>query len=746
MASVYPVIMCGGVGTRLWPMSHRGRPKQFAPLLKDGTLFSATVERCRHLTDFKLLTVVTNIAYADTVHRLMRQFEMPYRLVLEPAARDSGPAVACAVHSVLKDDEGAMVVLLASDHHIPDTDHFVSDINKAMEAASSDAIVLLGITPTEPSSAYGYIQPNYGVDGTACTGSVVDVEAFHEKPAQHVAQDYINKSYLWNSGNFIASAATLKHELETHAPQLWQAAKMAVDDAHPVHQGIVLGEAFNTIAPISIDFAVMEKTINAKVLPTHLPWSDLGSWDAVRDMLPADGAGNVTHGDALFHDSERCLVHHDGDCPVVTIGLHDIGIVVEEAAILVLDLNRSQEVKAVVSQFEGRESKTSTVAPRDPLGQLQSLPQWLAHTALPLWTSVGRDHQNKLWREGISADAQGLKGPVRARVQTRQMAVLGMTADWWDGPSHSFLDDDLRRIDHQLRPTLTTLDGTILDPAVKLYDQAFTLFALAQMPHDLGQRHETATKANALLGQICNHFAGDSNAPLSQLRETGALPCSTNPMMHLFEACLAWAQQEADGRLNGDMWHHRCEELAQLAQTKLFDGRYIREHYADDWALREDEAGQLIDPGHQYEWAWLLLRWAELSGPTSNDWEAIAYTLYDTGNDYHIGSHGLVPLEANRSTKECSNHGRLWSQLERLRTALVMADRNGGRAFDAHIREAGEIITALMETAVPGLWNDRMEDDGTVREDVAPASTLYHITGLAAQIRKCSWRGEEIAE
>ncbi|MEN0040201.1 MAG: AGE family epimerase/isomerase [Pseudomonadota bacterium] len=743
MIKVYPVIMCGGVGSRLWPRSRVVRPKQFAPMFNTRSLFQLTAERCRDLTGLQILTIVTSAAYADVVRRQMDGIDLPYKLLLEPSGRDSAPAVACAVEQLSRIDAEGTIVLLSADHHVPDAKHFVRDTDRAVASSQDGSIVLLGITPDEPSSAYGYLQPDYGDDGPSSDGQIVPVSEFREKPDTETARDYIARSYLWNSGNFFAPVRTLQKEFATHATDIAQLAAHAVDEAVVLDDGIAMGERFLDMQKISIDYAIMEKTSHAKVLPSRMIWSDLGAWDAVRDSLSQDADGNAAEGDAILHDSERCLVHCNDDRLVVGLGLRDIGIVVEKDTVLVLDLNASQGVKNVVSDLKARERREADTWGRsgfDAREFVARMARWLPSTALSLWTSLGFDHDSGLWREAIDQDGRPLDGPVRNRVQGRQSALLGAAVrDGWQGPWQPILPRAFEAAakaygtSGDIQATLLAADGTIADPDEKLYDQTFRLLALAQLPHETAVEIQAADRARAVLGAIRARFGAGPDAPLDTLRETGAEPFATNPVMHLFEACLEWVETAPDD----DDWRHHCTVLSSLATERLFDDAdpYIREYYGEGWVRREDEAGHIVDPGHQFEWAWLLARWAKLCGEDRP--LAVARKLHETGLAGIDAATGSVPLWVNTGTGAQATQRRFWSQLERVKASLLMLEGASPADVTHYLTDtvAGlSIMEAYLDTPVPGLWFDRMRSDGTFEEGPAPASTFYHIASAIRQI------------
>lgn len=329
----YPVILCGGAGTRLWPASRPDRPKPFLDLTGPLSLFQLAVRRVMPLVaDGGRLLVVGAEAHADLITEQLAALGAEATFLLEPEGRDSAAAVAAAAAWVEAHDPDGRVMILASDHHIPDEAGYRHALMAAAEAAGNNGrIVTLGVAPTQPSSAYGYIQPAHA--------GLAPVQAFIEKPDPHRAAQLILEGCLWNSGAFIATARTLREELERHAPHIWR----AVAEAVPAEGG-VLGEAFRTAPRLSFDYAVMEKTDRASVLPLTLAWSDLGAWDAVAMVSEDQGSAH------LSLDSAGCLIRAPDGVTVATLGVSGLAVIVERDAVLVCDLSRAQDVKRLLTR------------------------------------------------------------------------------------------------------------------------------------------------------------------------------------------------------------------------------------------------------------------------------------------------------------------------------------------------------------------------------------------------------------
>ena len=287
---VYPVIMCGGSGTRLWPASRPSRPKQFIPLVGERSLFQETVERLHGIDDFAGLVIIAGEKHRKWILQQLPE-DLEATLILEPEGRDSAPAIAAAAVWGAAQHDDAVMAVVASDHYIPDTENFVSAINVASRGALGEGIhtgqiVTLGVVPSIPTSAYGYIRPTKSSQNP---GIPVSVEAFVEKPDPPTAEKYVKEGYLWNSGNFVFPAQLMLTELQKFEPEIISFVEPAVHNGVQRGKTLKLTDQFRKAKKISIDYAVMENTDRAAVLPIDLQWSDLGAWDAVTLLanLPA---------------------------------------------------------------------------------------------------------------------------------------------------------------------------------------------------------------------------------------------------------------------------------------------------------------------------------------------------------------------------------------------------------------------------------------------------------------------------
>lgn len=709
----YPVIMCGGAGTRLWPASRAARPKQFLDLTGGESLFRQTVRRVAPLAgaDGHVL-IVAGVSHLPALRRQLADLGVPAVLLLEPEARDSGPAMAAAAAWLAARDPDAVAAFVASDHHIPDAEAFRAALAEAGDHARQDRIVTLGVQPTEPSPAYGYIRP-------AGPGAA-PVAAFVEKPDRDTAARWIGEGYLWNSGNFIVRAAVLGEELAAHAPEMAAAAAAAARTARPdpvdPERVLTLGPVFREAPKLSIDYAVMERTDRAWVLPVSFAWSDLGAWDAIARVADGPAGG----GRWLGEPDSGCHIHAPAGVTVATVGVRDVAVIVEPDAVLVCALDRAQDVKGV-AQRAGAGAGDARLPPLADAATAFAV--WMRTAALPLWSTLGVEADGA-FAEAIDARGRVPVAPRRARVQARQAYVLAHAgAAGWRGPWREVVRCSLARFaETNVRPdglyvTLTAADGRVLDDTAALYDQAFVLFALAAAARSGIEADAARARAHALWATLATR-----RLPQGGWREAGTYPYQSNAHMHLFEAALAWSAVDPAGP-----WNALADEIAELCLTRFIDrdGGFLREFFSADWSPAEGPDGRLVEPGHQFEWAWLLTRWAVLRGRT--DAEAAARRLFQVGARGVDAARGVAVDALDDQLAVTSARARLWPQTERLKAALLLAERNpDDRA--AYLAEAAAALAGLELYLRPnGTWRDKLNPDGSFVDEPAPASSFYHI-------------------
>ena len=367
---IIPLIMCGGAGTRLWPASREVHPKQFLPLFGARSTFQETLLRVSDETLFERPIIITNNAYRFMVLEQLAEIGLKADVLLEPMRRDSGPAIAAGAAFAQGRDGEAIVLALAADHVVRDTKAFVAACREGLTAAEAGRIVTFGVQPERAATEYGYICP-----GDVISGAVRGVAKFVEKPDAATAGDYIKSGYLWNSGNFMFRAATLLDEYRnvdaTSVAAVSDAVGRAARDLGFLKLDV---DAFGSAKAISIDYAVMEKTARAAVVPVSCGWSDVGSWHAVWELSDKDGQGNAARGAAVFEDSRNCNVSTDRAL-VALEGVDDLVVVATQDAVLVSRQKDANGLKRLVARLKSvaPEVTESHIKVHRPWGSYQSI-------------------------------------------------------------------------------------------------------------------------------------------------------------------------------------------------------------------------------------------------------------------------------------------------------------------------------------------------------------------------------------
>jgi mannose-1-phosphate guanylyltransferase/mannose-6-phosphate isomerase len=350
---IHPVILCGGSGTRLWPASRESMPKQFTRLVTpDSSTFQDTARRLGEASVFARPAVLTSSDARFIVAEQLAETGIEADIILEPERRDSAAAVAVATLHAARRDPQAVVLIMAADHVIGDAPAFVEAAWAAAAGARAGQIMTLGITPTTPATGYGYIRVGGALDGASGNHRV---ERFVEKPDRAGAERLIAEGALWNSGYFLFRADVMLAELEAYVPEILAATRAALDGAVTDLDFVRLDAAAFSRAPkTSIDYAVMERTERAGVRPVSFPWSDVGTWDAVWEVLPHDRDGNALRGRVEALDTRGSLIHSEGEHLTTVVGLDDVVVVTTPDTVLVTSKARAGQVKDLVSRLRER--------------------------------------------------------------------------------------------------------------------------------------------------------------------------------------------------------------------------------------------------------------------------------------------------------------------------------------------------------------------------------------------------------
>ncbi len=355
---IIPVLLAGGAGTRLWPVSRDALPKQFLPLVGERSSYQETLLRVKDKM-FAAPIVITGPDFHFFARRQAEEVGVDVTVVIEPMRRDSAPAIAAATAVARARDPEAVVLALAADHIILDVPEFRATCLAGRAAAEQGQIVTFGIKPSEPKTSYGYILP-----GEAIGGGVHKVKRFVEKPDAATAKKYVSEGYLWNSGNFLFRADVLLSELTRLEPEMAAAIEAAVKNATTDLGFLRLApDAFARAPQKSIDYAVMEKTDRAAVVAGNFRWSDIGSWDALFDITARDAQGNVLQGPVVTMDAKNCIVHSDGRLTAL-VGVEDLVVVSTSDAVMVVPRARAQEVRELTAKLKADKRPEASVHKR----------------------------------------------------------------------------------------------------------------------------------------------------------------------------------------------------------------------------------------------------------------------------------------------------------------------------------------------------------------------------------------------
>lgn len=349
MNKIYPIIMAGGTGSRLWPLSRESYPKQFIQLFGEDTMLQATIKRLHGLENRSNPLIICNEEHRFVVAEQLREIDqLANNIILEPCGRNTAPAVALAALEVMRKDPNGILLVLAADHVIRNELAFYNAIRDAVVHASNDKLVTFGVIPTYPETGYGYIKK-----GKKVSAATFDVANFVEKPNLETAKDYLqSRQFLWNSGMFIFKAQRYLDELEKYCPEILTHCKLAL-----CHQSIDLDfirldkTEFEKCPSNSIDYAVMEHTQDAVVVPMDAQWSDVGSWLSLWEMSKKDDSNNVIQGDVIAINTNDSYIRSENKL-VATVGINNLIIIETKDAVLVMHKEQSQDVKQVIEKLK----------------------------------------------------------------------------------------------------------------------------------------------------------------------------------------------------------------------------------------------------------------------------------------------------------------------------------------------------------------------------------------------------------
>ena len=728
--TITPVILCGGAGSRLWPMSRDSKPKQFHRLVNDKTLLTNTLERVDHKGEglrYLPTRVVGGIAFESLLTEQGETSSVEVeRYVLEPLIRDTAAAIAAAIADLAETDPDRMVLVLPSDHQISDVAAFYDVIRTGAQALSErGGIMTIGIAPTRPETQYGYIERGDG------DGPVYDVSRFREKPDLETAEAFLSSGrFFWNAGIFMFRAGEMGAELARQQPQVWAQARLAVERADVEGKCYRLDpDAFAASPKISIDYAVMENAPSIGVVAASFDWNDLGSWNQLHDGSSLDDAGNARFGDVLAIDVSNSYLRSE-DRFLAVAGLDNIIVVSQPDALLIVHREKAHLVKDIADQVKktGEWPPLAVAHSGRPVPSPRVIRKWLFDTALPLWAGAGVDREHGGVYEALNHDGSPADpGFKRLRVLARQIycfanaELLG-----WDG--------DVREVLSHCFNTLTTTgwheeggwihlwnpDGSVRDPQRDTYDQCFVLLALAWL-WKATKWPEARVWADRTIAYMDAHLVDQTNGGFyeSSLRLDYR---RANPHMHYLEAMQAWYEVTGE-----QAFLDRAQTAVDLFTSVFFDPESwsVTEHFERDWSVRKSKPAR-VEPGHHYEWVWLLLRQARFAGKP--ELKEYCRKLYATSHAFgHARGTDAVCDSMAPDGSEMIGTARLWCQTEALKAGLLARAEGLPGDETLFIRMLDVIFNRYLTTPAPGGWYDQIDANGRVISKNMPTSTFYHV-------------------
>jgi mannose-1-phosphate guanylyltransferase/mannose-6-phosphate isomerase len=728
-------VMSGGVGSRLWPLSREDNPKQFHDLSGDGSMLAKTLRRLTARPEGETpIFLIAAERHADRVHADLAGLDLAGGGPLfEPTGRNTAAAVALATLRTLSEFGDSLVLVVPSDHEISTPRQFWQSIEAGTEAARTGRLVVFGIKPTQPETGYGYIEV------AAESGGTFDVSRFVEKPDLATAQSYLKAgTFYWNTGIFLFRAGAMRDAFMAFQPDIWQATEAAYKAATSDLSGLYMPlELYAAIPSNSIDYAIMERAKDIAMVPAGFRWNDLGSWQSLLDVGPADSKGNVIIGDVVAIDCENSYIRSDSRL-LSAIGMKDVAIVSTSDATFVAPVSHSQHVKKIVEQLEksGRLETRFTPAQDRVIESgawRRRVHHWLFQETLPLWSTSGVDERHGGFHEALGLDASPLMKPKRMRTMARQVYAFAVArARGWDGPADRLISHGIAfmagkgRTDRGGWVRTLNVDGSVADATEDAYDHSCVLLALAHA-------HMSGNPDALRLGEETFAFL---DAHLEDSRMTGFLETSdsdgerrSNPHMHLLEAFLAWYQA------TGERAHlRRAARIIDLFRSHFFDPESwtLGEYFDAEWKPSAGEKGSWTEPGHHFEWASLLVDFAGRSGQA--ELSGFARKLYASAIANGLNrATGLAYGAVSRQGLPLDLISRSWPQAEAVKAAIAL-DGSGGPDLKPEIEaRVGRLFRWHIDPAPLGLWIDRIDERGRSLASDVPASIFYHLVCALTQ-------------
>ncbi|MEQ1942219.1 mannose-1-phosphate guanylyltransferase/mannose-6-phosphate isomerase [Mesorhizobium sp. VNQ89] len=728
-------VMSGGVGSRLWPLSREDNPKQFHDLAGDGSMLAKTLRRLAARTEGQTpVYLIAAEKHAQRVHASLAEIDAAGGgAIFEPVGRNTAAAVAVATLQTLAAHGDAVMLVVPSDHEISTDAQFWRTIEAGVPAALDGQLVVFGIQPATPETGYGYIEVSAGGDG------IRDVTRFVEKPDLVRAEAYVAAgNFYWNTGIFLFRASAMRDAFTRLRPDIWNAAERAFSAAAKDLSGLYLPlDLYTEVPSTSIDYAIMEKADRIAMVPATFRWNDLGSWQSLLDVGPADKNGNVIVGDVVAIDCENSYFRSEGSL-LSAIGLKDVAVVATQDATFVAPVSHSQNVRKIVEQLEksGRLETRFTPAPDRVIESgawRRRVHHWLFEETLPLWSTKGVDRVHGGFHEALSFDGAPLPKPKRMRTMARQVYAFAVAkARGWNGPADDLIAHGLAFMTRKGRTErggwvrTLNIDGSVADGIEDAYDHSCVLLALA-WAHLCG--NPDALRLGAETFAFLDRWLEDGAAGGYLETPAGDRTRRSNPHMHLLEAFLAWHT------VTGEARHlERSGRIIELFGRHFFDADTwtLGEFFDENWKPEPGEAGEWTEPGHHFEWASLLVDYAKKCGETGLNVHARKLYASAIANGLNRAT-GLAYGAVSRHGLPLDRLSRSWPQTEAIKAALAL-DGAGGPDLKPEVEaRVGRLFRWHIDPAPTGLWIDRIDERGRSLATEVPASIFYHLVSALTQ-------------
>lgn len=728
--TILPIVLCGGSGSRLWPLSRATSPKQFHNLASRKTMLADTLDRVSSSSNkgfYATARVIGSAQFSSEISEQCRSSTASTdRIILEPCMRNTAAAIAAAIADLAVENPSQIVLVLPSDHHVTEVKKFSALMHQAAkDVEANGGIMTIGIKPTRPETQYGYVERE------DTSGPIYNVARFREKPDLKTAEEFLaSGSFFWNGGIFMFRVSDMVQEFERQQPTIWENAKLASENGKRVGKKLFLNEEhFAACEKISIDFGIIENAKTIRTIEANFDWSDLGSWNQLHEVSAQDQDGNTLIGDVSTYEVSNSYIRAE-DRPVAIAGLDDIVVVSQPDALMIVHREKSymvRELHGLISKTNWPPKTVSSAGKQIPY--TDNIKHWIFDQALPFWAKNGFDFEQGGAHETLDYDGNPVDlGQKRLRVTARQIYCYAKALELgWDRP-------ECEKIINHCVNTLTStgwhkdsgfihlynLDGTVQDDTRDAYDQCFVLLGFATLWQATKSpiAKEWGDKTLKFMDDV---LADPVHGGYFETPERSGTR-RANPHMHFLEAMLAWYDATGD-----QSYLVRAAKIIDLFKTKFFDHENWRLHEMFDsaWNPLGDDVNK-VEPGHHYEWVWLLLRYAKLSG--DNSVKSYARKLYATALAFghHPKTDGVAQF-VDGDGSHISPIGRLWSQTEALKASIAMKQHGLHVDGNLEVRMLDQLYNRYLTTPSSGGWYDGIDEEGRVVSDNMPSSTFYHV-------------------